>query len=219
MKFSKFKFAIILILIQIALALYFGLPLADDAQIPSHWNLQGEVDGWTGKYQAIIMFPLINIVLFCLMLFFPIISPRYRNNPDIFDKILPSLLNLLVFFFAVIHIFTILMARGYLPAENLFVFILLGLLFILVGNLLPKVPANFYLGVRVPWTLSSDVIWKKTSRITGKCFALGGVIFIIIGIIGKITVIVKMLMILVFILIIILPIIYSFIVYKKEQSS
>jgi len=219
MKFRKFKLAIVIILIQIALSLYFGLPLADDAKIPSHWNLQGKVDGWTGKYQSIIMFPMINIIIFTLMVFFLNISPRYRNDPDKFDRILPSLLNLLVFFFSAIHIFTILMAREFLPSENLFVFILLGLLFILVGNLLPKVPPNFYLGVRVPWTLSSDIVWKKTSIITGKCFAAGGVIFVIIGIIGKITVIVKMLMILVLVLIIILPIIYSFIVYKKEQSS
>jgi immunity protein, SdpI family len=219
MELNKFKFAIVIILIQIALSFYLGLPLADDAKVPSHWNLQGEVDGWTGKYQSIIMFPLINIVLFCLMFFFPSISPRYRNDPENFDKILPSSLNLLVFFFAAIHIFTILIARGYLPTENLFVFILLGLLFILVGNLLPKVPANFYLGVRVPWTLSSDVVWKKTSKITGKYFAIGGVIFIIIGVIGKITVIVKMLIILVLTLIIVLPILYSFSVYKKEQNS
>ncbi|RLC51683.1 MAG: hypothetical protein DRI23_04505 [Candidatus Cloacimonadota bacterium] len=219
MKLNRFKFAIIFILIQIALALYFGLPLADDAQVPSHWNLQGEVDGWTGKYQAIIMFPLINIVLFFLMVFFPTISPRYRNNQERFDKILPSLLNLLVFFFSAIHIYTLLIARNYVPAGNLFVFILLGLLFFLVGNLLPKVPSNFYVGVRIPWTLSSDVVWRKTSRFTGKCFSIGGVIFIIVGMIGKITVIVKTLLVLVLILIIVLPILYSFIIYKKEQQS
>jgi len=219
MKIKYFRLTIIFVLVQIVLALLIGLPLADDAKVPSHWNLQGEVDGWTGKWQSIYMFPLINVIIFTLFVFFPAISPRYRKNSERFDKILPSLLNLLVFFFAAIHIYTLLLARALIPQGNIFIFVLLGLLFILIGNLLPKVPSNFYVGVRIPWTLSSETVWRKTARMTGKSFSACGLIFVIIGMIGKINVFTKIILISMFFLIIFWPTIYAFIVYKKEQKS
>ncbi|MDO9577694.1 MAG: SdpI family protein [Candidatus Cloacimonadales bacterium] len=219
MKIKNFRIAIVIILIQIILSLYLGLSLPADARVPSHWNLQGEIDDWSGKWTAIFLFPGINIGMLLLVIFFPSLSPRYRKDPERFQKIMPAFINILVFFFAVIHAYTLLLAREVVPSSSHFILILIGLMFVCLGNLMPKIPSNFYLGVRLPWTLSSENVWRKTHRIAGWSFSLGGVIFIIIGFVGEETSAVQIILIAAFLLIVLVPTLSAFLIYKKEQKG
>ncbi len=217
MKIKNFRIAIMIVLIQIILSFYLGLPLADDAKVPSHWNIKGEIDDWSGKWTAIFLFPGINIGMLLLAIFFPMLSPRYRTDPERFQKILPSFINILVFFFAVIHIYTLLIAREIMPVTSHFILILIGLMFVCLGNLMPKIPSNFYMGVRLPWTLSSENVWRKTHRIAGWSFSLGGIILAVVGFIGNMTFITQIILIVAFLLIVLIPILSAFLIFRKEQ--
>lgn len=219
MKMKNFKIAFIVLLIQIILALYIGVSLPDDVKVPTHWNFKGEIDGWSGKWTAILLFPSINMLFILLAVFFPNLSPRFQNDPERFKKILPSFINILVFFFSVIHIYSLLLAEGSLSMKGNFAVITIGLMFAFLGNLLPKMPSNFYFGVRLPWTLSSEEIWRKTHRMASLSFIIGGAILIIIGLLNQNTIITKLLLAISIFLLILAPIIYSFLIYKKSVNK
>lgn len=217
MSIKYFKIAVIIILVQIFLSFYIGLSLPDDAKVPTHWNFKGEVNGWSGKWTAILLFPGINLIILLLAFFFPAISPRYRNDPERFQRILPSFINILVFFFAVIHIYSLLLAKGTFPLEGNFILIVIGLMFVCLGNILPKLPSSFYIGIRTPWTLSSEHVWRKTHKTGGICFVLSGLLMIFLPAIWSNNALVITLMFILVMSLILFTVVYSFILYKRSD--
>jgi len=216
---NRYKWIIIVIILQIIAALYLGMQLSDDVKIPSHWNIKGEIDGYMGKWTGILLFPGINIFLLLLMYFLPAYSARYKDREEQFDKIIPRVTFIIVFFFAVIHLYTILLANGVFEPDGKYILALIGLMFILLGNLLPKIPSNFIAGIRTPWTLSSETVWRKTHRVGGVCFILAGAIMIVIPMIFKGS---QSAFIITFILLmvtILYSVVYSFISFKGVQKK
>jgi uncharacterized membrane protein len=216
---KKFWLSIIIIIVQLALALYLSSFIADDVRIPSHWNIRGEIDGYTGKWTSILLFPGINIFLFIFMLALPIISVRYRETPERFSRMIPQITNIVIFFFAVIHIYTLLLGAELVSATGSFIFYALGLMFILLGNILPKMPSSFFIGIRTPWTLSSEYVWRKTHKIGGICFVLSGLLMIFIPTIWGNNTAALTIMFVLFMALILYPVLYSFILYKKKERS
>jgi len=216
---KKFWLSIIIIIVQIALALYLSSFIVDDARIPSHWNMRGEIDGYTGKWTAVFLFPGINILMFIIMLILPIISVRYRETPERFSRMIPQITNIVIFFFAIIHIYTLLLGAELITNTGTFLYYALGLMFILLGNILPKMPSSFFIGIRTPWTLSSEHVWRKTHKIGGICFVISGLLMIFISAIWGNNSTALTIMFVLFITIILCPILYSFLLYKKEERS
>jgi len=215
---KKFWISIILIIIQLALALYLSSLIADDARIPSHWNFRGEIDGYTGKWTGILLFPGINVLLFIFMLILPIISVRYRETPERFSRMVPIITNIIIFFFATIHIYTLLLGAELISSTGSSIYYIIGLMFILLGNILPKMPSSFFIGIRTPWTLSSEYVWRKTHKVGGICFVLSGLLMIFIPAIwGNNATVIKIMFVL-FMALILYSVLYSFILYKKEEK-
>ena len=109
---KKFKWSFLVIIIQILLALYLGMQLSADAKIPGHWNFRGNIDGYVSKWTGIILFPAINILILLLLMALPYISVRYKSARARFEKIVPTLALIIIFFFACIHIYALLVANG-----------------------------------------------------------------------------------------------------------
>ena len=216
---KKFWLSIIIIIVQIALALYLSSFIADDARIPSHWNIRGEIDGYTGKWTAILLFPGINILMFMIMLSLPFISVRYRKTPERFSHMVPLITNIVIFFFAVIHIYTLLLGAELVSSTGCFIYYALGLMFILLGNILPKMPSSFFIGIRTPWTLSSEYVWRKTHKVGGVCFVLSGLLMIFIPAIWGNNATALTIMFVLFISLILYSVLYSFILFKKEEKN
>ncbi|MDA3813284.1 MAG: DUF1648 domain-containing protein [Candidatus Cloacimonetes bacterium] len=118
---KKFWISIIIIIVQIALALYLSSFIASEAKIPSHWNFRGEIDGYTGKWTAILLFPGINVFLFIFMLVLPVFSVRYREAPERFSRMVPIITNIVIFFFAIIHIYTLLLGAELVSTTGSFI--------------------------------------------------------------------------------------------------
>ncbi len=213
---NKFKWSIFVIIIQIILALYLGWNLPDDAKIPSHWNIKGEIDNYVGKWTGILLFPAINIGILLLFIVLPYISVRYKKAKERFNLILPLISLIIIFFFACIHIYTILLAKKVIcPAANP-IFFLMGMMFIFLGNVLPKIPSNFFAGIRTPWTLSSENVWRKTHRSGGYSFVLGGLLMIMVPLLWRNSQTALIVMSILFLGAILYPVLYSFVLYKKE---
>jgi uncharacterized membrane protein len=208
-----------IIIIQIILSFYLGLSLPEDANIPCHWNIKGEIDGYYGKWTGVLLFPGINLAMLLLMIALPYISVRYKNAQERFDKVIPSLATIIIFFFAGIHIYMILLAKEILNPSGNMIFYIIGLMFIMLGNLLPKIPSNFFAGVRTPWTLSSEDVWRKTHRLGGISFIIAGLLMIVITAILGNNSTANIIMVVLFMSLVLYPVLYSFILYKKEEKK
>lgn len=158
-----------------ALAAYTRLP----ARIPTHWNLHGEVDGWSGRGAA-FLFPAIALGIALLMEVLPRIDPR-RGNWEKFADETAVIVNVLVLFMAWMEAVTLGAAVGWDVDVGRAVLVGVGGLFAVMGNYLPRIRSNWFLGIRTPWTLASDRVWRETHRLAGRTFVAGGVAMAIAG--------------------------------------
>jgi len=211
---SKFRADIIsLVLIAAALivaaVLYPSLP----EQIPTHWNAQGQVDGYMKKSIGVIIMPAMAVFTYVIMKLIPVISPKGFRT-DKFSDVMGVLQVTLVGFMSIIAILVLLEARGLNVRINEMITAGVGLLFVIIGNYLGKVRKNFFIGIRTPWTLASDEVWNRTHRIGGRLFMLSGVI-IWIGafsgapLIWTVGVAVGLLLI---------PVVYSYFLYRRIEG-
>jgi uncharacterized membrane protein len=147
-------------------------------KVPIHWNASGQADDWAtreGLLPYLFLMPGIMVGVILLGLVLPWLSPiRFKIEP--FQPTYEFIMGLLVALFAYIHLATLLIYTGVLTDVNRW---LVGgslLAIALLGNVLGKVRRNFYVGIRTPWTLASDIVWTRTHRLGAWLFTLGGVV-------------------------------------------
>ncbi|MFH1188171.1 MAG: DUF1648 domain-containing protein [bacterium] len=168
--------AILLAVIIVGALVYPSLP----AKVPSHWNVNGEIDGYMGKTFAVYFFPGLILAIYLLMTFLPFIDPL-RKNIEKSAKAYFYLKVLLVSFFSLLYVYTIMAAfSGEIFPINLFMFLTLGLLIVGMGFLMPNFKKNYFIGIRTPWTLESEEVWDKTHQRAKKFYVFGG-LFVVFG--------------------------------------
>jgi uncharacterized membrane protein len=200
--------ALIVLTWAVSAALYPGMP----DTIPMHWNFQGKIDGYGAKWTVFLM-PGFMIFLLGLFALLPLLSPR---NFEV-DTFRATYLYLMVLIIALM---------GYIQAVILYaathggrldvsraLFGGMFLFFALMGNVLGRIRRNFYIGVRVPWTLASERVWNDTHRVASWVFVasgLTGLVMILVGlpVAGALAVL---------ILAAVVPIVYSFVHYKALE--
>ncbi len=195
--------------IIVAAVLYPSLP----EQIPTHWNAQGEVDGYMKKPGGVIVMPAMALFTYIIMKLIPMISPKGFRT-DKFSDVMGVLQVTLVGFMSIVAILVLLEARGLNVRINEMIIGGTGLLFVIIGNYLGKVRKNFFIGIRTPWTLASDEVWNRTHRIGGKLFILSGVIIWIGALFGvplTWTVVVAVGLVLI-------PVVYSYFLYRRIEG-
>ena len=138
--------------------------------LPVHWNIRGEIDGYGPKY----LFPLMSIALYVIFIMIPKIDPRKRNY-TIFSATyykLRLILTLFMSMFISVVIINSLYVRiqfeRLIPASVL-------LLLAAIGNYLGTVRSNFFIGIRTPWTLDNEEVWRKTHLLGGRIWFFGGI--------------------------------------------
>lgn len=153
--------------------LYRKLP----AQIPLNWDLDGSV-GYGAKYQIFLMsgMGLLFAVLFDIL---PKIDPRRKN----YQKFSSYYDGFCVFMELFLMIMTdVVLLEAFRPGTvsvPMITMLCVGVLFLFIGNMLPKVKSNFYMGIKTPWSLSSEEVWRKTHRLGGRCFFLAGLVMLL----------------------------------------
>lgn len=173
-KSDIYNVVLIVIAFLINIVVYSKLP----DQIPTHWNVAGEIDGYSSKAFGAFMAPVIMLVVWLGMKFLPNIDPK-KKNYEKFDSSYSIIICLLTSFFFVLNLLTITVSLGYDISINKVIPLIIGILFVILGNYMPKSKSNFFYGIKTPWTLTSDVSWRKTHRLGGKLFVLAGIIVVI----------------------------------------
>lgn len=186
-------------------------------QLASHWNIHDEVDGYMSKFWGVFMVPLIALGMFGLFFIIPGIDPL-KSNIAQFRQSFNLFTVLIVAFLLYLYGLTLAWNLGY-TGFNMSASMLpaIGLLFIFIGFMLRQAKRNFFIGIRTPWTLSSDRVWDKTHQIGSILFMLAGALAVIGSFFGGATAF-WMLMFPIFGSTIFLAI-YSYVLYKQETNA
>jgi uncharacterized membrane protein len=155
---------------------YSSLP----GRMPTHWNLRGEVDDWSGRAWGAWMIPVMLVFLWGLMRWLPSIDPRGSNYVK-FGGAFEGIMLAVMLFMLGMHAIVLRAALGYPVAVDRALPVGIGILFVVIGNLLPRARPNWFVGIRTPWTLSSDRVWEKTHRVGGRLFVAGGILMMVAG--------------------------------------
>ncbi len=183
-------------------------------QVPSHWNIRGEIDGYASRFWGAYGMPLLNLAIYLGMLLLPNVDPK-KKNYALFSQTYYVIRLTLHLFFMALYVVTLLAALGYAVNTGLIVRIGVGILFIILGNYMGRVRHNYFVGIKTPWTLASEKVWQKTHRLGGILFVVGGMIMIITAFIpGSISAYIGFAAMIAAAFI---PLVYSYVLYKKEQ--
>ncbi len=158
----------------------FGQSLPE--QVPSHFDLHGNVDDTMQRTNFIWMIIGLTVGLYIVMTFVPFIDP-FRARIESRYAVLMLIRDFVLAFMLVMLFLTVFAARdGHIPLHMLGVG--LGVLFAFIGNYLPKVPRNWFFGIRTPWTLVSDTVWQRSHVVGGWMLAVSGVLTVLLSLAG-----------------------------------
>ena len=143
--------------------------------VATHWSLQGTPDGYSSRLWAVAVMPLVTLGLTGLFNVLPKVDPRRENYAKFVDSYW-LIANAILVFTAVAHALILANGMGYTVQVDRLLPVGVGLLLAFLGNYLTRVEPNWFIGVRTPWTLSSDTVWRKVHRTAGWLFVIGGLV-------------------------------------------
>lgn len=193
-------------------SVYSSLP----ARVPTHWNMAGQPNGWSSRFWGAWMLPLILIAMWGIMWILPAIDPRGSNYAK-FRPAFEAIIIALMLFMLGLHIVILRAGLGYPARMERVVPLGVGILLIVIGNLLPRARPNWFVGIRTPWTLSSDRVWEKTHRLGGRLFVAAGVISVLAAILSAHWA--HVVMIVAMLIMTFTVVIYSYVEWKREQPT
>jgi uncharacterized membrane protein len=165
----------VLVAAMLGMTLWVWPTIPESVQLPVHWNLEGQVDRYGSKAEALLAMPAIAVVITVIFALLWRLDPR-RRNIEASGKMWNAIGIGVVAFLAYLHGFLVLNATGRSVdmAEHLIP--AMSVLFVVIGNYLSKTRSNWFAGVRTPWTLSSEYSWSKTHRLGGRLFMASGLL-------------------------------------------
>lgn len=182
----------------------------------SHWDAEGNVNGYMSSFWAAFLMPLVSIGLLLMFMAIPSIDPlkaniaQFRNYYNIFVTVI-------IVFMLFIHGITLAWNLGYNQFNiGMAIIPLVGVIFLVAGAVIRKAKRNFFVGIRTPWTLTSDYVWDETHKLGGTLFIVAGIITILTFPLGELGV---WIMLPVALLAGIVPVVYSYILFVRQGKS
>src|SRR5690349_18280013 len=206
----------LIVLLMLIAATVTGLLLWNRLPDPmaSHWGPNDEVNGYISKFWGVFLLPLITLGMFLLFLIIPRIDPLKANIAQ-FQDVFNLFIALIVAFMIYLYILTLRWNLGYTDFEMSKALLpAMGILFFFIGYMLRKAKRNFFIGIRTPWTLSSDYVWDETHRLGSVLFMVSGALAFIGSFFGGMTAFWFL-----FVPIIgstLLTLVYSYVLYQRE---
>lgn len=167
---------ITLITMSVVASIYFYSHFPES--VATHWNIRGQADGFSSKAFAAFFFPMFSMALYALFLSIPYLDPK-KDRYQQFTKVYHVFKNLIIGFLTLIYLVVGLNGIGYAISVSTVVPLAVGFLILILGNYMSKIQPNWFMGIRTPWTLSSDEVWKKTHQLGGKLFMVFGCLMIL----------------------------------------
>lgn len=211
--FKKYLKMMIITSIVILLPIVAGLILWNrfPEEVPIHFNMQGEPDGWGSKTTTVFLMPLLLLAFHWICVFVTTLDPKNKNITD-------KNMNLVLWIIPVLSVFESGLVYSYALGSKIDINIILpiffGIGFIIIGNFMPKCKQNYTLGIKIPWTLESEENWNYTHRLAGKTWFFGGLMIIALSFLKNVWIFMAITIIMVMI-----PVIGSYLFHKKENEQ
>lgn len=184
-------------------------------RIATHWDTQGQVNGYMSREAGMFLTPFIMAGITLLLYFIPYLDPR-RRNIEKFRPYYEGFIVVMSVFLLAVQYQIILWNLGIRLSPNVFIPVAIGLLFFYCGVLCEKAKPNWFVGIRTPWTLSSNLVWAKTHRLGGILFKIVGIITIAGAFFQKYAFLFVIVPVLALTAV---TVIYSFVIYKQEKTG
>lgn len=200
-----------LVPIIIGLLLWNKLP----EKMPIHFDASGKADGWSGRAMAVFGLPAIMFGSHILCVLATCLDPKLASDEDQRKngKVLALVFWVCPIMAIVVNVCVYMIALGMDINVTKICLLLTSLVFIIVGNYLPKCKQNYSIGIKVPWTLDDEENWNKTHHMAGKLWVIGGVLLLANVFIGNMIIMFAIIMILAFV-----PMVYSYIIYNNSKK-
>ena len=195
----------IVILLPILAGLYLWNKLPE--QVPSHWNANGEVDGWSSKPFFVFGLPCILLAAQWLCTLGTAADPKKANHSG---KIMHLVLWIIPVLSLALNTITYMTALGADVAVEMIMPLVIGLMFTIIGNYLPKCKQSYTIGIKIPWTLHSEENWNRTHRFAGRLWLVCGLGIMLTAFIGGFWLFLPITLVMV-----IVPVVYSYILHRK----
>ncbi|MCW1891688.1 MAG: SdpI family protein [Candidatus Uhrbacteria bacterium] len=212
----KTVLAIVAGMFLFSIAIYNKLP----DMVPTHWGLSGEADAFSPKAFGAFFAPVLGLAIAILFPVLQRMDPKresYANFQSTWVRFQIGIIS----FFAYIHVITVLAGLSPWMSSHVAMFITsgMGVLFILLGNSMGKIEQNWFVGVRTPWALSDPEIWRKSQRLGGLLFVLGGIAILIVSLAIQSSIALFVTFITIILTICIVPTVYSYMLAKKKSKE
>lgn len=210
---------LVISLVLIVTAILAGLLIWDrmPEQMASHWNVEDQVDGYMPKFWGLFLMPLVTLGMLALFLVIPSIDPLKANIAQ-FREAFNLFIVLIIGFMLYVHGLTLAWSLGYQNFKMSAAMLpFMGILFVAVGFMLRKAKRNYFIGIRTPWTLSSDSVWDETHRLGAILFMVSGVLAVIGGLFGGM--IAFWLLFVPLIGSTLFLLVYSYVLYRRETKA
>ena len=204
--------AIVAAAFVLSVVLYGRLP----ERFATHWDAAGTANGWSGRAKGAFLLPWIMLAVAALLLVLPRVDPRranYEKFGGVYALIVYSVLGIQL----VLHAAILAVALGWhVPIDTLAI-VSMGVLLIATGIVLPRTHSNFFVGIRTPWTLSSDSVWARTHQVGGYTMTAAGLVVILSAALpGRARLAVMFTAVVVGVLV---PVVYSYVVWARESGA
>ncbi len=203
------------VLVMVALNAWAWITLPAGTQIPQHFGPDGQPDSYASTW-SLALTPAISVGLLALLYAIPSIEPRRANlarTPGAYNAIGISALVLMV----VVDAITIAYAKGNPVEVSTIVTAAVGLMFVVIGVVMPRLHSSYLVGVRTPWTLTSELSWRRTHVLAGWLFGAFGVVLVASAFLLPTTVMPGLLMGGVAVVVIV-PTAYSYVVWRGDPD-
>jgi uncharacterized membrane protein len=143
-------------------------------EIPTHWDLKGNVNCWSSRTWAAWLMPAILVAMAVILPRLPAIDPKRENYAKFrptYDLVVYGTMTLV----AILHVTTLGASLGWPISMDRVTPVLVGAMLVLLGNVLPRARPNWLFGIRTPWTLTNDRVWERTHRLGGLLFVIAGI--------------------------------------------
>ena len=210
--------SIAMILLMIAIAAFVATSLTGNAQLPTHWGIDGKPDSFSGKWTALLLPAVIAGGVSLLFYVLPAIEPRRRGLERSQGLYLWGWVALLVMSL-LIQLAVVSVALEWAIAGTRFMLAGIGIVFLMIGNQLGKSRSMYMMGFRTPWTLASEEVWIKTHRLAGKLMASGGGLLLLATFVPLPGDAVAVLLLAVIAVGVGLPVLYSYVLWRREQAA
>lgn len=208
-----FLLSSLLCFLPIIISLFFYNKLPEE--IPTHWNFAGEIDDYSPKVFALLVLPISMFLVDFITKFILLNSPKREGYPKKLLSLYKYFVPVLLLVIMVMQINSALNNNSSINSKILLCF--LGIIFIILGNYMPKTKQNYVLGIKTSWTLNSQDNWNKTHKMSGYVLIISGFVLMVSAFLPLNIGVLNGIIIFDVLITLIIPIVYSFMYYKKYE--